>query len=185
MPIANMIVDDRFSFWPIPAKLPSSRIAFIRSMVHQDIGAPVERHFRSQGLPVYCDDPDEFVPLRAAWSFFDATAQGEDPLLGWHVGRFAGDRKLNLSFLRSLENAPTLYQALKRLIRMVSVEASHLQLGILERRHDILFCNQYSKLKDWPGYASSQAYQLGVYLDLVRHFVGPSDLKRKARSPWF
>jgi hypothetical protein len=88
MPIAIMIVDDRFSFWPIPAKLPSSRIAFIRSMVHQDIGAPVERHFRSQGLPVYCDDPDEFVPLRAAWSFFDATAQGEDPLLGWHVGRF-------------------------------------------------------------------------------------------------
>ena len=41
----------------------------------EHVGAPVERHLRAQGLPAYCDNPDDFVPLRAAWSFYDATAR--------------------------------------------------------------------------------------------------------------
>ena len=138
----------------------------------QEIGTPTDRLFRRVGLPVYCDDPTEFVPLRHAWSLFDAAARLEDPQIGWHVGRFYGDKKLSAPFLRKLETAPTLYQALKRLVRMISAEASHLQLGILERRDDILFHTQYSTIKDWPGYEGSQAYQLEVYLDLIRHFVG-------------
>lgn len=113
-----------------------------------------------------------FTSTFVARAFFDSTAQSEDPMLGWHVGRFVGDHNLSRNFLRKLENAPTLYQALKRLIRMVSAEASHLQLGLLERRNDVLFCTQYSTLKDRPGYTSSQAYQLEVYLYLIRHFVG-------------
>lgn len=138
----------------------------------QEIGTPTDRLFRRVGLPVYCDDPTAFIPLRHAWALFDAAAQLEDPQLGWHVGRFYGDKKLSAPFLRKLETAPTLYQALKRLVRMISAEASHLQLGILERRDDILFHTQYSTIKDWPGYEGSQAYQLEVYLDLIRHFVG-------------
>jgi len=146
---------------------PQAFAAFLR-----EIGTPTDRLFRRVGLPVYCDDPTAFVPLRHAWSLFDAAAQLEDPQLGWHVGRFYGDKKLSAPFLRKLETAPTLYQALKRLVRMISAEASHLQLGILERRDDILFHTQYSTIKDWPGYEGSQAYQLEVYLDLIRHFVG-------------
>lgn len=138
----------------------------------QEIGTPTDRLFRRVGLPVYCDDPTAFVPLRHAWSLFDAAARLEDPQLGWHVGHFYGDKKLSAPFLRKLQTAPTLYQALKRLVRMISTEASHLQLGILERRHDILFHTQYSTIKDWPGYEGSQAYQLEVYVDLIRHFVG-------------
>jgi len=145
-------------------------LAFAAFLEH--VGAPVERHLRAQGLPVYCDNPDDFVPLRAAWSFFDATAQSEDPALGWYVGRFVGDRNLNRILLQKLENAPTLYQALKRFIRIISAEASHLELGILERRHDILFCTQYSNMKGEAGYTSSQSYQLLIFVDLVRHFVG-------------
>jgi len=145
-------------------------LAFAAFLRH--IGAPVDRHLERQGLPVFCDNPDEFVPLRKAWAFFDSTAQSEDPMLGWHVGRFIGDHNLNRDFLRKLESAPTLYQALKRLVRMISAEASHLQLGIHERRRDVLLYTHYSAVKDLPGYASSQAYQLEVYLDLIRHFVG-------------
>ena len=145
-------------------------LAFTAFLKH--VGAPTERHLRRQGLPALCDDPDKFVPLRRAWAFFDATAQREDPMLGWYAGRFVGDNNLNDALLRKLESAPTLYQALKRLIRMVSAEASHLQLGILGRRDDILFYTHYSNMKDLPGYTSSQAYQLEAYLDLIRHFVG-------------
>lgn len=138
----------------------------------QEVGAPVHRHFRRQGLPVFCDNPNEFVPVRRAWSFFDAASRAEDPSLGWHVGRFVGDNNLSDSLLRLLQTAPTLYQALKRLIRHVSSEASHLQLGILERRDDILFFAHYPDMKNARGYSDSQAYQLAVYIDLIRHFLG-------------
>jgi AraC-like DNA-binding protein len=157
-----------------PSTTPLIRLAHPQAFAAflQEIGTPTERLFRRVGLPVYCDDPMAFVPLRHAWSLFDAAARLEDPQLGWHVGHFYGDRKLSASFLRKLETAPTLYEALKKLVRMISAEASHLQLGILERPNDILFHTHYSTIKDWPGYEGSQAYQLEVYLDLIRHFVG-------------
>ena len=138
------------------------------------IGTPVERYFRSRGLPVYCDSPDEFVPLRQAWSFFDATAHSEDPMLGWHVGGFVGDQNLNRGLKLKLESSPTLYQALKRFVQLISAEASHLELGILERRKEILFFTQYSNMKGVAGYTSSQSYQLEIFADLVRHYVGPA-----------
>jgi hypothetical protein len=145
-------------------------MAFAAFLDH--IGAPTYRHFHRLGMPSLCDDPSAFVPLTKAWAFFDATAQSEDPMVGWHVGRFAGDHLLSKPFLRNLETAPTLYQALKRLIRLISAEASHLQLGILERRDDVLFYAHYTDMKHVAGHTSSQAYQLAVYIDLIRHFVG-------------
>jgi len=138
----------------------------------EHIGAPSKRHFRRHGLPVQCNDGSNFVPLRQAWALFDAAAQHEDPLIGWHVGRFVGDRRLNHALLEILETAPTLYEALKRLVRMVSSEASHLQIGVQERRDDILLYTHYSDLKGVRGYSTSQAYQIEVYVDLVRHFLG-------------
>ena len=136
------------------------------------VGAPTEPHFRRAGMPVLCDDANRFVPLLTAWAFFDSTAQQVDPMLAWHVGRHHGDHGLNAALLRKLETAPTLYRALHRLVRLITSESSQLKLRILERRDDILFCTQYSDLKEMPGYASSQAYQLEVYLDVIRHFLG-------------
>ena len=138
----------------------------------QEIGTPTDRLFQRQGLPVYCDDPAAFVPLRRAWALFDAAAQLEDPMLGWHVGRFCGEKSLNAGLLKQVENAPTLYQALKELVGLISSEASHLRLGIQERRDDILFYTHYPEIKEWPGYTSSQAYQLEVYLVVIRHYLG-------------
>lgn len=103
---------------------------------------------------------------------FHAAAQSEDPMLGWYVGRFVGNHNLNAALLGKLENAPTLYQALKKLIELVSAEASHLRIGIVERRDDSLFYTHYPDRKAQLGYSVSQAYQLEVYLDLIRHFVG-------------
>ena len=146
-------------------------LAFSAFLKH--IGAPAERKLRRQGLAVYCDDPDEFVPLSQAWSFFHASAHSEDPMLGWHVGRYVGDHKLNRHLLQKLETAPTLYLALKWLIDFASSEASHVHLGIIERRRDILFFTQYPAVKGRPGYTASQTYQLGLIIDLIRHFLGP------------
>ena len=147
-------------------------LAFAAFLEH--VGAPAERLLRRRGLAVFCDDPDDFVPVRQAWSFFDDVARSEDPMVGWHVGRFVGDHGLSRRFLRKLENAPTLYAALKRFVRLSSSEASHVHLGIVERKHDILFFTHYPTMKGVPGYELSQSYQLGIILDLLRHFLGRS-----------
>ena len=92
--------------------------------------------------------------------------------MGWLVGRFVGDRNLNEKLLRKLENAPTLYLALSRFVRLVRSEASHIQLGILHRRDDILVYTHYADLRAESGYHFAQNYQLAVILEVLRHFLG-------------
>lgn len=86
-----------------------------------------------------CDDPDMFVSLRHAWSFFATAARYESPALGWRTGEYVGDHNLNTGLLRKLESAPTLFQAFGALKRLSSVEASDVRIGIQERRNDVLF----------------------------------------------
>ena len=145
-------------------------IAFTAFLRH--IGAPVERYLRSQKLPVLCNDPNMFVPLTRAWSFFDAASRHEDEMLGWLVGAYAGDHNLNLGLLQKLETAPTLFQAMQWLVQKARSEASHIQLGILNRRTDVLLYTHYSGMREVPGYSTAQAYQIGVMLGLIRHFLG-------------
>ena len=135
-------------------------------------GEPVERLLRAQKLPVMCDDPDFFVPVPNLWSFFEAAARAVDPDVGWRVGKHMGDRNLNHRLLQKLECAPSLYLALKGLVQHVRDEASDLQLGLYERADDVLIFTHYPGLSDLPGYDQSQAYQLGLFIGLVRHFLG-------------
>jgi AraC-like DNA-binding protein len=143
-------------------------VSFLRT-----VGAPVDRRLRCHGLPVFCQDPEAYVPLLRAWSFFDAVAQLDVPEVGWLAGRHVGDHNLHSGLLSRLERAPTLLPALLRLIREVNTEASHIQLGIHERRDDVLLYVHYPHLREEPGFGESQFYQLQVLLAVVRHFVGP------------
>ena len=138
-----------------------------------DVGAPTSGYYRRQGLPGLCKDPNALVPLRKAWGLFEDAAKRESSDVGWHVGQFCGDNNLNAGLLKKLEKATTLYRALYLLVQIVGVEASHLQLGIIERSFDILLYTQYPGMREDPGYWISQGYQLGVYNDLIRHFAGP------------
>ena len=135
-------------------------------------GAPVDRTLRREKLPVMCDDPNVFVPLLRTWSFFAAAERYEVPALGWRVGEYVGDHNLNAGLLRKLESAPTLLRAFHELKRLSSAEASDVRIGIHERRDDVLFSTSYPGMREVPGYEASQAYQLGVFVDLIRHFVG-------------
>ena len=146
---------------------PMAFASFLRRL-----GAPVDRYLRREKLPVLCDDPDMFAPLDRTWSFFATAARHEDPMLGWLVGADVGDDNLNIGLLRKLQTAPTLFQALQGLVEMARSEASHIQLGIHERRGDVLLYTHYPGMRDVPGYKTSQAYQLGVILDVIRHFLG-------------
>jgi AraC-like DNA-binding protein len=136
------------------------------------VGAPVDSYLGYNRLPVLCEDPDAVVPLARAWSYFYYAARREDLALGWLVAKHVGRHSLNDGFLRKLETSPSLLQALRRFVRMATSEASHLQLGIRERQDDVLLFTHYPGLKESRGYMTSQFYQLGIFIDLVRHFVG-------------
>ena len=154
-----------------PPLLRYSHLMAFESLLRER-GAPVGRYLRRHGLPVLCDDPDAFVPLMRVWSLFDTAARHEEPGLGWLVGAHVGDHTLNAGLLQHLETAPTLLQALRRLVRMVSTEATDIDIGIHERRDDILLYTHYPGMREAPGYMISQTYQLGVFIGLIRHFLG-------------
>ena len=135
-------------------------------------GAPVDKYLHRNGLPVLCDDPNTYAPLSRIWSFFDNAARNEDPELGWRIGAHVGDQGLNAALLQKLESAPTLLQALRRFSRMARTEATGTEIDIQEHQSGILFYTRYSGMRQEPGYEVSQAYQLGVILDLIRHFLG-------------
>jgi len=154
-----------------PPILRLGHVMAFSSFLHQ-VGAPIDRLLRRQGLPVYCEDSDAFVLLARAWSYFDAAAGLYDPMIGWLTGQHVEDHNLSSRLLNKLESAPTLYQALLRLARIVSAEASHLRLGVHERRDDVLVYTCYPGRREDPGYMQSQFYQLQILLAVIRHFVG-------------
>ena len=137
------------------------------------IGAPSARVLRRAGLPALCRDPNEYVPVSCAWAAFDLAAKTEDRDIAWRVGQFVHDEQLNGQLLRRIEHAPTLYEGLKNFVRLISSEASHLGLGILEQDNDIVLYNHYPGFENRPGYHMSQGYQLPVYLSVIRHYLGP------------
>ena len=57
-------------------------------------------------------------------------------------------------------------------MQSVREEASDLRLGLHERVEDVLLFTHYPGLSNMPGYDQSQAYQLGLFIGLIRHFLG-------------
>lgn len=155
----------------VPPMLRNAHLMAFESFLRQR-GAPVDSYLRRHGLPVLCEDPNAFLPLLKIWSFFEDAARHEDSEIGWLVGEHVGDQQLNANLLRKIETAPTLLQGVRRLIHMASAEATDIDIGIHERQDDILIYMHYPGMREIPGYMISQAYQLGLFLDLIRHFVG-------------
>jgi AraC-like DNA-binding protein len=137
------------------------------------LGAPVGGYLRSSGLPTMCENPNAYVPVPRIWSFFDTAARNEDSELGWRVVEHAGDHQLYAGLLRKFENAPSLLQALRRFVRLARTEATGLEIGLEGRRDRVLLYSRYSSLTGEPGCDISEAYRLGIFLHLVRHFLGP------------
>ena len=150
------------------------------------IGAPAKRHLRASGLPAYANEPSQFVKLSSAWAAFDSAANAEGEDFGWYVGQYVGDKSLSQKMLKNTEYAPSLYRGLQAFVRLVSSEASDLGLGIEEREDDILLYTYYPTLKGTTGYLSSQAYQLPLYLAVIRHYLGehwcPEEIGIEAKS---
>ena len=135
-------------------------------------GAPVDLYLYRNGLPVFCEDSSGFLPLLKIWSFFDDVARHEDREIGWLVGSHVGDSKLNANLLREIESAPTLFLGMRRLMQKVSSEATDLDIGMHGHLDDYLLYMHYPGMSGVPGYAVSQAYMIGFFLGLIRHFLG-------------
>ena len=135
-------------------------------------GVPVGRYLSRNGLPTMCESPNALLPVLKIWSFFNDVAQHEDDEIGWLVGNHIGDQTLNTNLLREIESAPTLLLGMNRLIQKVSSEATGIDIGILRRRSDYLIYMHYPGMAEIDGYSISQAYQIGFFLGLIRHFLG-------------
>ena len=140
----------------------------------EQLGGSRSRLFRRAGLPALCEDVNTFVPVKHAWRAFDAAARLEDRDIGWRVGQFAHENNLNGAMLYRIESSATLYRALQEFVHLISCEASDLELGIAELEDEVLLFTHYPDSKPMPGYASSQAYQLPIYLSVIRHYLGPN-----------
>jgi AraC-like DNA-binding protein len=167
---------------------PMLRLGHVMSFTSflNELGVPFETHLQRNLLPVLCHDPDCYVPVARAWSFFDSVSRLEDPLLAWLVGRHVGDHNLNRGLVQRCEAEPSLYRALQTFLAMTRAEATSLQLGMLERQSDILLFMRYPGKSGETGYHQAQAYQIGVVLGLVRHFLGalwtPSEIGIEQRE---
>lgn len=144
-------------------------LAFVEYL--ESHGESTDAKLRRAHMPLYSDDPALWVPLKSAWRFFDEAARAGGRSIGWQVSDAARDRQLTEKLRGTVEHSPTLLEGLRRLIRLIKIESSQLTLMLVERKDYILLCTQYP-FKDWPGYHGSQGYQLGVYINLIRHYCG-------------
>jgi AraC-like DNA-binding protein len=135
-------------------------------------GTPVGRYLRRNGLPTLCEDPSAFVPLLKVWAFFDDVAQQEDTDIGWLVSQYIGDKALNTKLLREVESAPTPLSAVNRMAQKINTEATDIDMGVLRRRNDYLIYMHYPGMSEKAGYMVAQAYQIGFFISLIRHFLG-------------
>jgi len=160
----------------ITAAIPLLRLDHVLAFSDflNDIGAPFEKTLERNQLPVACENLNRYVPLARAWAFFDDIARTEDPIAGWTVGRMAGDRHMNGDLIRRFEASPSVYQALHKFLAMKKAEATTSDMGIVERTNDILLFTRYQGKSNDIGYHQSQAYQIGVLIGLMRHFLGAS-----------
>ena len=138
----------------------------------KSIGAPTDKYFRQQRLPVHCQNPDHLVPQAAAWGLFESAFDECGPLTGWHVGRFVGDHNLSANLLQKVSQEPSLYQALQSFARLIGSESSPVHLGLCEREDEVAFFTHQPGMRNERGYQLSQGYQIEMYIALIRHFVG-------------
>jgi len=142
---------------------------FLRS-----IGAPVDSSFQRAHLPLLCANPNAYVPVHSEWLFYEdmSKREVEADVLGWEVGRWAQDNNIHLDLINSVATAPTLCRALMDLSALVSMENSHLRIGIIEHGEDVLFYTNNTFGVGRPGHYIGLSYSLMVIIAILRHFTG-------------
>jgi len=148
----------------------SHSIAFIGFL--RKLGAPTDRYLGMSKLPRLCEEPDYLIPVSKMYAFLETAARKEQPSLGWLIGERAGNLQLSSALRKRLQAASTLLTALQSLVQLVKSEASDLDVGIIQRKDDIVLFTHYVGMRSVPGYAVAQAYQLSVFIAVVQTFLG-------------
>lgn len=154
----------------VPVVRFSHSMAFLSQL--RSFGAPTDRYLAMSKLPTLCEDPDYLIPVARMYAFIDTAMRKEAPLLGWLVGESAGDQQFSIALRRKLETAPSLLTALQSLVGLLNSESSDIDVGLRERREDIVLYTRYASMRGAPGYAVAQSYQISVFISVVRLFLG-------------
>jgi AraC-like DNA-binding protein len=153
-------------------------VAFLESM-----GAPVERLLDQAKVPrTVLADPERIMPLHLCVRFLDLAARMEGlPDLGLTVGLRTRFHELG-TFARLIRGAPTLHEALNRLIAAISLHNSGEFFWIAGHGEQAMFCHRY-RLSDTPGSRQGRLFAVAMMVEAIRAVLGTRWKPNEVRLP--
>ncbi len=119
-----------------------------------DAGAPVERTLTRARVPISAlEDPNSWVSTLSQWSFVERIAHSEGiPDLPFRVIQYARLENFAPGLMSQLQNAPTLFMALKRFGQLANLETTNVRFWLSIKGDQAYFCHRGSfDGRSWVG----------------------------------
>ncbi|MBK5097869.1 MAG: helix-turn-helix domain-containing protein [Gemmatimonadetes bacterium] len=137
------------------------------------IGAPVDRLLSKAGLPLREQPGAVYVSNRRYFEFLDLAARSQGIRdLGYQAGMRVGRSRLSKNLATRIDQAPSLYVALKCFQRDIHADANRIVTALVERDDRLLFVQRSSSDAGPVGWETSEQLVAMMFLDIVRHFAG-------------
>ena len=142
-------------------------VAFLEST-----GAPVERLLDRAKVPrAVLADPERIMPLHLCMRFLDLAARMQGlPDLGLTVGLRTRFHELG-TFARLIRGAPTLHEALNRLIAAISLHNSGELFWLAGHGEHAMICHKY-RLPDTFGSRQGRLFTVAMMIEAIRAVLG-------------
>lgn len=141
-----------------------------------EIGRPVEPGLAAAKLPTHIfEERSGYVPCRNFCSWVAGEAAAEDiDNLGLRAVMRSGLGGLQSTVVEKTTAAPSLFTGLELFSKLVYRESSHVTIWLATHPTEFRLCHRGSFPRSLPGQPEMGWYALGLLLNLVRRFLGPS-----------
>jgi AraC-like DNA-binding protein len=164
----------------VQAAVPLASYGFIKDFlgVLQAAGVSVGPSARKTRLPLLVDDPMQLIPKRPCFLFLDQVSTPELPVLGLATGIHSSAEGLVRSVIEAAcVDGSTLLSGLRGFVRLIQTLANELPID-LELTSDgaWLWHRGLSAPADGsrPGILQLELYILGIFLSVLRGYLGSS-----------
>jgi len=164
---------------PIPMVRVNAIVPFVSFL--ENAGAPVERMMEAVRLPPrILDDPERLLPLHQGMAFVDFAARSENLSdIGALVGLRTPFDELG-AFGRLVRGAPTLHQALNRIIDAIPLHNSGEVIWLDCQGDRALMCHTLA-MSDVPGRKQAALFAVVMIVQAIRVVLGPRWMPESVR----
>lgn len=157
--------------------IPLTRCVFLMPFadILTDVGAPTPKLLEKYRLPASLEESfNHFVPILPAIDFAVAgqRSQGISDIAYLAAKRLSFD-DLTEQLQASVLQAPTLYAALKQLVRLAPIEDTNLRIWLERDEHSLKVYSVLAGTRGLPHLEHSQWLQNLPIIYIVRQFTGP------------